>query len=1307
MSLDARPIENESQEIGRLAGRALSGCMPTNWIEQTLDGSTDFGIDYMIQFKDKTNAVQFKFYLQLKGTKSPSKLADGTAISFQFNVSTLNYYRNSESAIMVALADLSVSDRIVDCPVYYLWIDEYFLDSINHKLEENDKVSIHIPLRQIIDNTLDVSNYYQGRLKEREELHNFSKTLLKHSKSHIADIAVFTKAIENKPIILDSLKDDGGTPWMINPEGHNTTELKNIHDLIKNNQINSAKSAIEKIIGKTKLTDHEKAELYTLQSSIATLEGNNEQACELANQAKEIYNNKRYLLNWVNNKIMLNDITQAQLEEFVDNLNPNDFRECFTIAKCLCLLHRGNEAIQLLSDNHPKQVIGIWIIALFSGDKDKASEIEKNINVGELPAKWLYIYHTFLARELFDEGTKRRETDDKIIPISGQSDFDFNKLRTALEYAEYAWINAEEVGFPQEIVLLLDISVLLYSMFGKENDLISVYEKLFKQRSKNTYLAKVLAHLYFNKRDYRNVIEKLEAIDFYKDSESLALYISSKIFAKEKKEAVKLLKRYQSYILSSKPQNYKQLFIAGAQAAHELLDDETENEFLQLVRSIDEGNSLLALYEYFRDAKKKPKEITDLNARLFSIYKENGKPHIIATQLFPNLKSNNETEAKWIIEISDDLLRKRELFDGECLHLAYALVKLRCWEDLELLADKVIQRKGESHTWILMKVAGVYEQGRINEALELLDSPVKAEKSSIERAERFIGFCLSSSLYEAAESKLNQLLEKSVDSPKKHLRTLASLIHIYSSTDKDNDKLFNAIKRFGECVDRDNEEEEGQYLNYLLLLTNRDNFDRNDLLDDYQDRSNNFFQKFPNSKFLRLGEIPETASGTEILNILRELVGTTEEQIQAWKKNRNLLRAQRINIPYSMIHRLIDNTQDVFGTWVMGLYHADDHAEYFFRHSQRKGISVIPGNKQNKTLSIFIEELSLIVLSELDILEYILINFDIIYISRNSYDLIARKSHAIFGSVYSRIPLKIIESLNKYLDKIILTGESDNELYTEYNKTLIQKLPCQIILSDDANYEFFFGSFSKKETAFINSFDIIDFLLSIGVIQNSQKILLIESFCKFPVLLPTLKFSELSLSAHSHAVESEDLLTTNFKSIFNRCFSTKIGSIDAFKNFSSFLSQFIIDLNAPTSIIPMQNLTRTFLVRHAEMDRLTSLSFIFVLTSIIMPEKMESEFIHRSQHHSFLFDMIYNIAMDGEFLDIKSRLFRRTSEVITNMSPMISSEIYPRVKSAFTEYSADFDLFRGIYDDVAIRARMQQDTPLQQLLDGVDFNSLM
>ena len=174
------PKDGRSQEIGRLAGRALGNKLPIAWIEKDLDGDSDFGLDYLMQLKSYDNFVSYSFYLQLKGTTQPSYSADKSFISYDFKVKTLCYYLQQEPLVMVAIVDLQNNENTLsECPIYYLWLDEDWFETNKEKLESNDTISIRVPTKKSIEPSLDVYDYYSKRIDRKfalNDLHRAVKT---------------------------------------------------------------------------------------------------------------------------------------------------------------------------------------------------------------------------------------------------------------------------------------------------------------------------------------------------------------------------------------------------------------------------------------------------------------------------------------------------------------------------------------------------------------------------------------------------------------------------------------------------------------------------------------------------------------------------------------------------------------------------------------------------------------------------------------------------------------------------------------------------------------------------------------------------------------------------------------------------------------------------------------------------------------------------------------------------------------------------------------------------------------------------
>jgi hypothetical protein len=100
------PQTGEAQEIGQDAADCLSSNKPRSWLLHDLGGTNDYGLDYQVQLKLQQQVAHI-FRLQLKGTRSPRRSADGSFISIGLSASTLRYYDNIEEPVLLVLCDLS------------------------------------------------------------------------------------------------------------------------------------------------------------------------------------------------------------------------------------------------------------------------------------------------------------------------------------------------------------------------------------------------------------------------------------------------------------------------------------------------------------------------------------------------------------------------------------------------------------------------------------------------------------------------------------------------------------------------------------------------------------------------------------------------------------------------------------------------------------------------------------------------------------------------------------------------------------------------------------------------------------------------------------------------------------------------------------------------------------------------------------------------------------------------------------------------------------------------------------------------
>jgi len=171
------PEESNSQNIGRRAVKLFTKIIPPNWIEKELDGDSDYGLDFMVQYKDnQTNSIKYKFNVQLKGTENSNKISEDE-IKIQVKTSTLNYYKNMELVLFV-ICDLNKDE------CYYEYIHNILVEL---DLDKNQKMhTLKIPKKNILNSDFEIGTILEKWAESNHKTHE--------------DIVAFEKAIQTTNI---------------------------------------------------------------------------------------------------------------------------------------------------------------------------------------------------------------------------------------------------------------------------------------------------------------------------------------------------------------------------------------------------------------------------------------------------------------------------------------------------------------------------------------------------------------------------------------------------------------------------------------------------------------------------------------------------------------------------------------------------------------------------------------------------------------------------------------------------------------------------------------------------------------------------------------------------------------------------------------------------------------------------------------------------------------------------------------------------------------------------------------------------
>ncbi|WP_151823394.1 hypothetical protein, partial [Acinetobacter oleivorans] len=140
-------------------------------------------------------------------------------------------------------------------------------------------------------------------------------------------------------------------------------------------------------------------------------------------------------------------------------------------------------------------------------------------------------------------------------------------------------------------------------------------------------------------------------------------------------------------------------------------------------------------------------------------------------------------------------------------------------------------------------------------------------------------------------------------------------------------------------------------------------FENNDQINSYHQRCNKFFETFPESKILRRESIDIDSGAESLLASLKKLTGVTPEQEELWESNKQKLRSGKLPIPFFMRGQFLQNTGDVYTTWMKSKCCEDEELEFKMIHSSQIEENIFSNLIENTDI-ILIEETSLLILDE-------------------------------------------------------------------------------------------------------------------------------------------------------------------------------------------------------------------------------------------------------------------------------------------------------------------------------------------------------
>lgn len=1263
------PKEGDSQRIGRLAKKALVNHMPHNWIEKEQDGDTDFGIDYLVQLKNPNDQVEFSFYLQLKGTTSPKYNAAHTTISYDFKTTTLEYYHRQEPLVMVAVVDICDEKKFYECPIYYFWLDEKWFEENAQRLKSQQTISISIPIINLLDQNLDIYDFYENRFKEKLAFADLKRGISELEKPIVETIGLIAKTIDEKPVFLKSIELKNEAPWIDNPKGEIPTDLKNCSDYLSNNRIQAAKEILNKLDAiKDNFNDHELAEFYYQKGNLLSYEGFFNEAETQFRLAQEKNKKNRYHLAYLESKFKLDSMpSQDELEELVNTLGNDNFTECALKAKSLAMLKRSIEALELLKAYYPAEIMIQMVICTIGHlhvELDKI--IEENIENDFGDDRKNYIFNALAARRYFHISSNDVGICEEILPIEGRPDYDLEGMKKAFSFLQKAWIAAQKLGYPADITMLIDISPLIYGYFNKLEELTCYFDEILSERTAHSEIIRIYALILFNCGQYQKVIDLLERLESL-DAVECGMHILSYNHLNKSRQCLSLIEKYESILLNSSRENIPAIFCIGAAIADAMFNKDLATRYEEIVKSFPDGEAFIAIQDFVKKSNEDRSRHKEFTQDLYQKYIDLGKPLVIAEQLIRYLDPQEPMAANQLIELAETVLERREFSGKRYLDLAQAFITTERWADAERLAIKNIDKGLAVSKWRLVQAAALQNQGKIGVAYKTFEEVIKSEDIGKQEKDFFINLSLSLGLIDNVVELLEDNLINSTNVLDK-IFIIRRLIAVYMNRVEYEQKLKVAVLKYGTFIDQNNCDQEGDYLHLCILLCP---FENDEQFSDYTERRDKYLEKFPDSAVFKMGNINIDEGAEGLSESLRNMLGITPEQIELWESNKQKLRSGELPIPFFMRGQYLKDTKDIFTTWVFSKSAPDQELEFKIIHSPQLDKHEFYELIDSSDI-LLIEETSLLILNDLELLESFLQSLPKFSILESVLQNLNLTAHSPL-SPYHQIAGEILRAVQNNLTKLNLIRLNADSLL-QYDQPLKDKRG--LLISDDL-FVTRWVSIENNSISTGNIFNVLEYLGDKGILDKEVLQEKIVNSSKLGIVNINMRLDFLGSSIDYFLGRSDvfDYRDTDFRYFFDKIMLIHSNFENKNKLFLDiFLYVNIQKINAQALLTLIYKLLETE-------DIYTPQSVITTwLIYCGLGKKSEKDLENKiSGEHLILWNKYVSVMtiLNPENSSIKSLLENVVLEIL-KLEPDIKSKAFNNLKSGFSLSSIEYRSLRKL-----------------------------
>ncbi|MFZ6768528.1 hypothetical protein ACO0LM_15825 [Undibacterium sp. Di26W] len=760
---------------------------------------------------------------------------------------------------------------------------------------------------------------------------------------------------------------------------------------------------------------------------------------------------------------------------------------------------------------------------------------------------------------------------DVHLPPSGPTRTDVGLLMQVWDDVQAAVKEFQRVGWPPNIDYLADIWSASSIMLGKQKEALPLIRNAGNARPHLTNLQRALESIAVHCGDLKLALEANMRLPFDDLVASHRIMLLHNL--KRDDECVELFNQSLPR-MNTDLQSFGEAAMMASLSAHRIVRTSQREEWLSMLNTHEHLKPCAALAEYFATIEDNSLASDAAAAKLWESYEALGQPIAIAQQLICILDPSSQAAAQKCKDVANRLTSTSLLNLRAALVLAQSLANLCEWQALLDLCVDVQRRFSDSSRLAAYRALALEKLGHTSEALNALKALIAQGVSDPLAINTYINIVVRCGFGDEAITTVASILSTAETKDKKLncLRLLFNLVHM---ADSSNPRVFDFALRYGELCDQTDEIEEGMFLSMIL----RARFSMAAAPEKIENvklnkRYDLFFERFPESNFIRRSEVHENADAKEFTQSIKKIVGHDifdQERINHNTKLVHELQRGEIPFPYAWRPRsILMNVGDLPSLWEIGKRSKYGERQYqlTMMQSEREAVPISYMQKRIPLLDLT----ALLVTYDLELFELLFDIFPKIAISQATISELANLATPFLGGAMSNKCAALLKVLRENFEKIqqphAIKPVEKNYLHwaSEEIKIIIARNEF-LLYSDDFCFRIYCGEDRLDATGFC-TLDVISALVDSGVLAISNAAQKIAKLCAWNVgisIEPRYISNVIPASIDQAESPTEAIkflrAETSAMNVINKIWDPAILFQESLMSASILLSHFIQDLN--------------------------------------------------------------------------------------------------------------------------------------------------